>query len=270
VYRGGCDEYGDCPKLYLIPSSGGRLHMLSRVRSGALWSPDSRLVVVDGQGLVRFEVATRRSVRIARGDVQSGWGWSFSPDGDEIAYTVARPGRCFSGSLDIYVVGVDGGMPRRLTRGGCSAFPVWGPDGIAFARLISYRGWGRHEIWRMDPDGANRRTITGRVPQRLLGNGITGLVPVALSDDGKRLLAGLANEFGFVPFAVDPKRGTVRKVDGYGYADRPGGLSHDGQSVLVNVGDVGSYDGTRVEIAPYAGGPSRVIARRAGEASWNL
>lgn len=122
----------------------------------------------------------------------------------------------------------------------------------------------------MDPDGSERRPITGRLPERILGQGITGLVPVAWSDDGRRLLAGLVNEFGAVPFAVDPKRRTIRKIGNYGYADWPDGLSRDGRSVLVSVGNIASYDATRVEIVPYTGGRGRVIARRAGEASWNL
>jgi len=271
VYKGGCDAYGDCRKLYLIASAGGRRRVLAPDGSDVRWSPDSqRVVFANGRGLVRFEVATGESVEIVRGDVQWGWSWSFSPAGDEIAYSVARRGRCFGSNFDIYLVRVSGGTPRRLTTNGCSAFPVWGADGIAFARLISYRGWGRHEIWRINPDGTERRTVTGRLPARLLGNGITGLVPIAWSKDGRRLLAGLANEFGSVPFAVDPERGTMRKIDDYGYADWPDGLSRDGRYVLVSVGDVASYDRTRVEIVAYNGGHGRVIARRAGEASWNL
>jgi dipeptidyl aminopeptidase/acylaminoacyl peptidase len=271
VYNGGCDPSGDCPRLYLIASAGGRRRALAPDGSDVRWSPDSRRVVfANGRGLVRFEVATGRSDEIVRGNVQWGWSWSFSPAGDEIAYSVARRGHCFGSNFDIYVVRVSGGTPRRLTTNGCSAFPVWGTGGIAFARLISYRGWGRHEIWRMTADGTERRTITGRLPERLLGQGVTGLVPIAWSDDGRRLLAGLANEFGSVPFAVDPKRGTMRKIGNYGYADWPDGLSRDGRSVLVSVGNVASYDGTRVEIVAYTGGRGRVIARRAGEASWNL
>jgi Tol biopolymer transport system component len=271
VYSGGCDPAGACRGLYLVTSAGGRTRFLARGGGDARWSPDSRRVVFpNGTSFVRLDVATGRSHEIVRGKAQEVWGWSFSPAGDEIAYAVARPGRCFGSDFDLYVVRVGGGTPRRLTRDGCSAFPVWGAGGIAFARLVSYRGWGRHEIWRVNPDGSGRRTITGRLPARLLGQGITGLVPIAWSADGRRLLAGLTNEFGAVPFAVDPERGTTRRIGGYGYADWPEGVSRDGRSLLVSVGNVASYDGTRVEIVAYDGGRRRVIARRAGEASWNL
>jgi hypothetical protein len=131
------------------------------------------------------------------------------------------------------------------------------------------RGWGRHEIWRINPDGTGRRTVTGRLPARLLGQGITGLVPVAWSFDGRRLLAGLQSEFGAVPFAVEPRSGTVRLIGTFDYDASPEGISRDGRTVLVSYGGFASDDDTRLEIVPYSGGRGRVIARRAGEASWN-
>ena len=271
VYHGGCNSLGECHKLYLISSAGGRSRVLAPSGSDPQWSPDSRRVVfANGRGLIRVEVATGRAADIVRVNVLR-WGlsWRFSPAGDEIAYSVSRPGRCFGSNFDIYVVSVSGGTQRRLTTDGCSAFPVWGAGGIAFARLIYYRGWGRHEIWRINPDGTGRRTVTGRLPARLLGQGITGLVPVAWSFDGRRLLAGLQSEFGAVPFAVEPRSGTVRLIGTFDYDASPEGISRDGRTVLVSYGGFASDDDTRLEIVPYSGGRGRVIARRAGEASWN-
>lgn len=268
AYRAGCKPFDTCRSLALIASSGGKSRVLAeRGGADAQWSPDSKLVVFDNATrLVGIEVATGHRYNVTPATWQQSWGFSFSPSGDEIAYAVPRTGHCFGNDVDIYVVNVGGGTPRRLTTDGCSAYPVWGAGGIAFARLIQYRGWGRHEIWRINPDGTGRRTITGRLPARLLGQGVTGLVPIAWSDDGRRLLAGLQTEFGAVPFAVDPEHGTMRKIADF---DSPDGLSHDGRYVLVSNFGVASDDEKRVAVVAYSGGLGRIIARRSAGASWN-
>jgi dipeptidyl aminopeptidase/acylaminoacyl peptidase len=71
VFRGGCDTYGDCRRLYLIASAGGRPRLVARGGSGALWSPDSRFVLfVGASGITRFEVATGQLAPIVRGGVR--------------------------------------------------------------------------------------------------------------------------------------------------------------------------------------------------------
>jgi TolB protein len=48
---------------------------------------------------------------------------SWAPDGRSIAFASSRRGR-----FDIYVVGVDGQDPRRITSdGGSNTSPAWGP-----------------------------------------------------------------------------------------------------------------------------------------------
>lgn len=120
----------------------------------------------------------------------------------------------------------------------------------------------------MRPDGSDRRLLT-KTPRSLLGSGITGLVPVAYSADGRALLAALTNEMGGVPFAVDPRSGSVRRIGDLDYGAWPDGLSRDGRSALVSSSDVSLTERTRIEVVPYAGGSGRVFARRAGDPSWN-
>jgi Tol biopolymer transport system component len=146
--------------------------------------------------------------------------WSFSPRGDEIAFTRGAP----FGTVDIYIANAEGGGERRVTDDGQSAYPVWGPREIAFARIVPYRGWGAHEIWLVRPDGRGSRLLT-KTPHALLGQGIVGLVPVAWSANGEALLAALANEFGEVPYAVDPKNGSVHRIGDYSYYASPDGLN---------------------------------------------
>ncbi len=259
--------------LMLVATSGGRPRLLMRAVGQAVWSPDSkRLAVLQflddrRSALLSITIETGERTTVARGSLSD---WSFSPRGDEIAYVRADPAGSgpFLGDSDVYIAGLDGGGERRVTDDGDSAFAVWGPREIAFARLVPYRGWGAHEIWLVRPDGSGRRLLT-KTPRSLLGSGIVGLVPVAWSADGRALLAALANEFGGVPFAVDPRSGSVRRVGDFDYGAWPDGLSRDGRSVLVSYGDVNVTQRTRIEVVPYVGGPGRVFARRAGEASWS-
>ena len=83
----------------------------------------------------------------------------------------------------------------------------------------------------MDPDGGNRRSLSGPLPARVLGQGISGLEPVAWSNG--TLLAGLINEFGSPPYAVDPQTKTLRQIGRFGFRGVAEGLSHDGRHVLV-------------------------------------
>jgi hypothetical protein len=93
-------------------------------------------------------------------------------------------------------------------------------------------------------------------------------MPIAWSDGS--LLAGLINEFGSPPFAVDPRTKTVRRIGDFGFAGFAEGLSHDGRQVLVEAANTERDRNQRVVVIPFGGGPGRVIARFAGDASWNL
>jgi Tol biopolymer transport system component len=266
-------EGGFYRDLMLIATSGGRPRLLARAAEDPVWSPDGKRVAAAQRlsdwtrALLSIDVRDGRTATLARGAI---YGWSFSPTGDEVAYARAepRPWGLFQEKVDVYIADGEGGRERRLTSDGDSAYPVWGPREIAFARIVPYRGWGAHEIWRVRPEGGGRRLIT-RTPRSLLGQGITGLVPVAWSANGRALLAELTNEFGGPPYAVNPETGAVRAIGDYGFRASHEALSRDGRFVLVSDSGVELSRHTRVEIVPYAGGRSVVVARRAGEASWN-
>ena len=155
-----------------------------------------------------------------------------------------------------------------MTHDGDSVDPVWGPDAIAFTRLVPHRGWGAHEIWLVRPDGSGRRLLT-KTPGALLGSGIVGLRPIEWSADGRVLLAALANEFGGPPYVVDARTGRVRSAGDYSYHAWPAGLSRDGRAVLVADSSVELTRHTRIELVPLDGRAPRVLARFAGDPSWN-
>jgi len=72
---------------------------------------------------------------------------ALSPDGTRIAFASDE-----SGNRDIWVVGVRGGNPVRLTsEAGMEFYPAWFPDGTAIV-FVSDRG-GTEGIWKMDQMG---------------------------------------------------------------------------------------------------------------------
>jgi hypothetical protein len=119
----------------------------------------------------------------------------------------------------------------------------------------------------MDDRGRNLRLIA-RPPRRLLGRGIVGLRPAGSAESS--IVAALGNEFGAPPYAVVRKRQTVRRIARFGFDAWPDGFSRDGRLVLAE-DRKGPEPGRSswVEVVPFAGGRARVIARSAGEASWN-
>jgi len=79
---------------------------------------------------------------------------SWSPSGDRIAYSSFE-----SGNWDIWVVGLNGPTPRRLTMSASSDLaPSWSPDGrnIAFASDRS----GNPDIWEVPVSGTPATQIT--------------------------------------------------------------------------------------------------------------
>jgi hypothetical protein len=257
--------------LFVVASGGGKPRLLARNAFPGRWSSDGRRIlayraVSEANG--RLLVVARdggKSVAVAYGNLV---GWSFSPDGKEVAYALQH-----GAHADVFVVPAGGGTARRVTNDGRSNSPVWTAKGILVSRAIvgrriPHHGWGANEIWLVDPRSGNLRSLSGRIPARILGSGITGLVPIAWSNGS--LLGGLTNEFGSPPFAVDPRTKTVRRIGDFGFAGFAEGLSHDGRQVLVEAANMEHDRNQRVVVMPFGGGSGRIIARFAGDASWNL
>jgi hypothetical protein len=270
--------------LYLAPTAGGKPKLLARgLYTQPAWSPDSERIAarlesdeVSDQGpprgsekLVSIDVASGKEATLTHGD--SAWGWSFSPDGKRIVYGMSRgssPDHFNGSNIDLFISGRDGGDAKQITDTGDNGYPVWGPKSIAFAKLIPYNGWGRHEIWRVQPDGTGRTSITGSLPRRLLMQGCVGLAPIDWSDDGRALLAAWLCEFSDEPVAVDLGTGAIRDL---GWGSDTVALSRDGRSALVQAhfGAETPPEEQKVMILDYDGGKPTLVARGAVAPSWN-
>ena len=109
------------------------------------WTPETRshlfAVSPDGTGL--RDVTGRVKYDVPPGPFGGSEGYSFSPDGKELAYTAKDQGRedAWSTDLNVYVVPVTGGAPVAITttNRGADQNPVYSPDG----RTILYGSQAR-------------------------------------------------------------------------------------------------------------------------------
>ncbi|HLO41138.1 MAG TPA: amidohydrolase family protein [Phycisphaerales bacterium] len=125
-------------------------------------SPDGKTIVFDMLG----DIYTMPIEGSADGSgvtcIASGLAWDmqprFSPDGSLIAFVSDRTGENGKGGDNVWVMGVDGGAPRQITKETFRLVtqPVWTPDGqgiIARKHFTSRRSLGAGEMWRWSATG---------------------------------------------------------------------------------------------------------------------
>lgn len=130
----------------------------------------------------------------------------WSPDGSAIAFAAYAGERQ---DLDVFVVGVDGGFPERLTTDAAmDGGPAWSHDGqrVYFHSTRS----GSYQIWSMTPAGDDKQQIT-KSDERALG--------AQLSADGKflyysRPLAQDRATIHRMPVSGGPEEAILHRVNG--------------------------------------------------------
>jgi hypothetical protein len=240
----------------------------------ARWAPvGDKLAVVDRIGLRLVDPSSgRRRLLVARRRLGEP---SFSPNGRAVAYVEQNDGVGSAYRTDIFAVRISDRAVTRYTRDGHSDSPVWGLHWIVYRRHHWAGGLApQGRLWLMRPDGTGKRELARGAEGRYRGGyPVFGLEPVALSADGRRLLACQAFEFGCsrVTFTVPegkrygfPRLRPVERDSGA----TPTDLSRDGKRVLLDVGSPHDDRNHAVYEIPFVGGELRLLARNASDGSW--
>jgi Tol biopolymer transport system component len=235
------------------------------------WSPDSTKVaaitggVTGKRTLLVIDAKSLKRERVASGYFN---GVSFSPESDELVYGASQTENTLKSDVFRYALG--GAAPKALTKGKVSAYPLWGPkEQIVFARFSG--GNKRDEVptsqlFVMNPEGQRvsqvSHTKTGPLSQ--------GLIPIAWSQNGARLLTEFAGEDQSYAVAVSTVTGTEKKLTKNPETGLQGAaLSPDGSTVLGTVGlGFGGNPKPKVVTVPWGGGPEKVLVPGGYEPSW--
>ncbi|MFN8186164.1 MAG: hypothetical protein U0R69_03700 [Gaiellales bacterium] len=179
-------------------------------------------------------------------------GLSFAPEGSAVAFVLGTP----SGG-DLHVLDLLTHETTRLTDDGGASDPLWGPDGIFVSR-----GFAEGDIWLLSRDGSEQQKITDFAG---------GVVPIAVSADGKRLLAGRPPTHNGQIFAIDVPARAVRPLTPVTGELRGEGISRDGRSVLAAVGCVGppGQVKNRIQVLSFDTGKIQVEIDGGCQATWN-
>ncbi len=243
------------------------------------WSPDSTRVAAQRgpelgrRRLVVVDVASGVQRVVAQGFFS---GFSFSPDGFELAY--ARAGvEKFPPRSDVFrtetpppgVVNVQAPQTYRLTKDHRSSFPLWGPSKIVFVKTLDAkrRKYGpKNELFLISPRGKGVKRLTHTQVPALL----QGLFPTDWSAGGDRLLAEFEGQDTSYAVRVNPRTGAQRPVGKAGEQGFVGtALSDDGTLVLGFEGGFDPGDGHDVVTIPYAGGRPKVLVENALQPDWS-
>lgn len=273
----GVEEHG--PALGLYSASGAPivdyLNLETNTASPLAWSADSRYLAVELQStqIVDGKVATSLDVidtqtqtvtQIAKGTI---YGASFAHDGsDKLVFGLSHS-ESFAGGVNLYTSEPNGSGLHRLTSDGRSLNPIWGPRYIAYDREHSRKLSPEYQIWLASPSGgAPVRRVTHISVDALA----QGLVPLAFSASGNRLVAQFEGQDQSGAYAVNVITGRAREVTVHGRAVIGAGISSSGSTLLIDENALFEPPSkARVASIPFAGGRSHVLIAHGSQASWN-
>jgi hypothetical protein len=273
----GLHEHG--PSIGVYSASGGPaagyFDLETATATPLAWSPDSRylavyrqsnepVLIAQGSGLDVLDVQTGAITSIAEGAI---YGASFARDGSDRLVFALSHSLSPSAPVNLYESEVDGAGLHRITSNGRSLDPVWGPSYIAYDRERMRHLSPEYQIWLESPGGgAPVRRVT-HIPVNALSQ---GLVPLAFSANGNRLLAEFEGEDNSDAYAVNVVSGHARAVTVRGRAVVGAGISASGSTLLIDENALfGPPSNARVATVPFAGGHAKVLVPHGAQASWN-
>jgi hypothetical protein len=250
--------------LQKLDSGSQRVVMSGRSISSLRFSADSRkLGAVTGKRVRVYEIAADGLHTAAQGEIR---GYSFSPDSERIVVGRARDDG-FQAASDLFIGPVLGGRLVKVTDFGRAMNPVWGPEEILFDRFRRRRGdVPAFNLWAVEPeaDGALRRLTRLTIPRL-----VSGLVPLEVSSDSRRLLSVFTGQNTEVGFTVATRTGKTRALSRDFETGLVGfDLSADGRRILAHTGGwdpAGLHD---VVSVPYGGGRPKVLVEDAAYPDW--
>ncbi len=269
---------GHASELKLAAAAGGasRTALLGFQDSFYLaFSPDSKTIAalrgpeLGKRKLVLVDVVSGTILRT----VATGYfsGFSFSPDGTELAYSLAASEK-FPPKSNVYSAPVAGGKAVQLTRDGISQAPLWGPSKIAFVKQLGgkQRKYGpKNELFLMSANGTQQKRLT----HTNVGPLLSGLTPTEWSANGQRLLAEFGGQDTSYAVTVNPSTGAQKPLDKMGDGEQGfvgTALSSDGTTVLGFSGGFEPGPNHKVATIPYGGGKAKTLVKNAFEPDWNL
>ena len=237
------------------------------------FSPDSQTIAalrgpeLGKRKLVLIDVVSGTILRT----VATGYfgGFSFSPDGTELAYSLAGSEK-YPPKSNVYTAPVAAGKSVQITHDGKSQDPLWGPTGkIVFAKLLgaTARKYGpKNELYLMNPNGSQQQRLTHTKVDPLL----QGLYPTAWSANGRKLLTEFEGQDTSYAVTVNPLTGAQKPLDEVGEQGFVGtALAGDGATVLGFSGGFEPGPNHRVSTIPYGGGKTKTLVKNAFEPDWS-
>ena len=158
---------GDVYDIFVMNADGTGVEQLTADPAtdfAITWTPDGSALLYTSNpngdhDIMRFELSTKAITGVTTGP-SNDYEPAISPDGTRIAFTSDRRGQ---NSYDVWLAGIDGSDPTRLTVGtneevGDSYMPTWSPDGtrIAFASNRT----GDFEVYSMPVAGGEATNLS--------------------------------------------------------------------------------------------------------------
>jgi Tol biopolymer transport system component/serine/threonine protein kinase len=234
--------------IFMVPALGGPERRLQRWYpqidwwlTSLSWSPDGKLIAFpaadslqESPGLFLLSVDTLEKRRMTSTPEQYlGDGHPvFSPDGQTLAFIR----QASEGSMDIYLVPISGGEPRRLS---FDNLAMWGLDWTADGREIvfsSVRG-GSFGLWRIP--------ATGGTPEPLAVGGDYAQFPSASRQGNRLAYTQTIFDVNIWKFKVPDSMGkstSSTKVISSTRDDSGAQISPDGKKIAFSSSRSGSYE----------------------------